>query len=66
MACNPMGSLHGGDLHHHHPALGLPGPSTFWKIRGLRVFEVHRDMQDPTVYRGVGITSSFLQVLVSQ
>lgn len=35
MACNPVGSLH-GDSHHHHPALRLPGPSTLWKIRGLR------------------------------
>lgn len=33
MACNPVGSLH-RDSHRHHPALGLPGPSTLWKKNG--------------------------------
>lgn len=45
MACNPVGSLH-EDSHHHHPALGLPGPSTLCKNRAVR------DLQGPQGHAG--------------
>lgn len=60
MACNPLGSLPGGFT----PSPPSPGaPCCFHPLekQGSEGSEVLRDTKDPAGYRGVGITSSWIQ-----